>query len=69
MGFPHEWDPIAAGDTCSITPPPGLMVVVLGDDGEARSVSCWHMPHKVRAPYEKWGSGYACVECIEVYGD
>ncbi len=24
-----------------------------------------HTPHRVTEPYERWGSGYACVPCIE----
>jgi hypothetical protein len=67
LGWPHEWDPIAAGDSCSIIPPPAILTATLGDDGYER-VRCWppdHTPHRVTAPYERWGSGYACVPCIE----
>jgi hypothetical protein len=67
FGWPHEWDPIACGDSCAIVPPPGLTVAVYLDAGTL--VSCWHTPHRVTEPYQRWGSGYACVACIETYGD
>jgi hypothetical protein len=68
LGWPHEWDPIAAGDSCTVTPPPGLMVAIIEDGGRYALVSCWHPPHKVREPYVRWGCGYSCVECVEVHG-
>ena len=61
LGWPHEWDPIAAGDDCAV-----------GGLGEnPHRFGRWiggqlvtePMGHKVTAPYVKVGSGYACVEC------
>ncbi|MGH2936924.1 MAG: hypothetical protein ACRDPE_02260 [Solirubrobacterales bacterium] len=61
LGWPHEWDPIAAGDNCIIVPPP-VHVIVVGDE-----VSVWppeSAPHKVTEPYVRYGSGYACAGCV-----
>lgn len=64
LGWPHEWDPIAAGDDC-----------VIGGLGESPLVLGLILPggrivnvrtgHKVAAPYVRHGSGYACVGCVE----
>lgn len=64
LGWPHEWDPIAAGDNCTVTPPPAIYAVV---DGVVR---CWppeNTPHCVTAPYVRWGCGYACATCVEIH--
>lgn len=72
LGWPHEWDPIAAGDRCAITPPPTMFISTLGPEGEtpiyAGNMLGENVPHLVREPYERWGSGYACVECVEIHG-
>lgn len=64
LGWPHEWDPIAAGDDC-----------VVGGLGESPHVFGTILPggrvvverqgHKVSAPYVRYGSGYACAACVE----
>lgn len=62
LGYPHEWDPIAAGDDC-----------IVGGLGETPHVFAVLLPggrlavertgHKVTAPYVRLGSGYACAGC------
>jgi hypothetical protein len=64
LGWPHEWDPVAAGDTCTITPPP-MVTAQVGD--VIRYFPPENTPHRVEAPYERWGSGYACVHCIALH--
>lgn len=62
LGWPHEWDPIAAGDSCSLsngTRPVGIVI----RDGKV--VTQVVIDHFVTEPYVRWGSGYACVECVE----
>lgn len=61
LGWPHEWDPIAAGDTCVLsngTRPVGIEV--RGD----RVVTLAVVDHRVREPYVRHGSGYACADCV-----
>jgi hypothetical protein len=62
LGWPHEWDPIAAGDDCSVGglgENPHRFATII--DGRIVSEP---MGHKVAAPYVRWGSGYACEECV-----
>lgn len=62
LGWPHEWDPIAAGDSCSAGQPPAIFTCSL-----QQLLSGWQPPvHKVTEPYVRYGSGYACVECAEI---
>lgn len=64
LGWPHDWDPLVNGDSCSVAPPP-IGFVTVGD-----TTMCWplsHTPHPVTAPYERWGSGHACVDCIALH--
>lgn len=70
LGWPHEWDPIAAGDNCLVIPPPVHIVDLIADDGTVQRTyfPSDSTPHLVREPYERWGSGYACAECVEVHG-
>lgn len=57
LGWPHEWDPIAAGDSCSAQAPPVMIVTYLGEPEQG--------PHPVTEPYVRYGSGYACAECVD----
>lgn len=66
LGWPHEWDPIAAGDTCTIVPPP---VFTLTIDNCVHYAPPECTPHFVTVPFERWGSGYACVGCIDIHSD
>ncbi len=66
LGWPHEWDPIACGDSCAIIPPP-VMTFTIGERVIYSPPD--HTPHRVTEPYERWGSGYACVPCIERFAD
>jgi hypothetical protein len=71
MGWPHEWDPVAAGDECMAVEPFGLTAFVAGtpdprdivldvpdDDGPLLGIR-----HRVRAPFVRYGSGYVCALC------
>lgn len=62
LDWPHEWDPIAASDTCVLSPgrrPVGIAV----RDGQV--VTLVERDHAVTAPYVRLGSGYACASCAE----
>ena len=73
LGWPHEWDPIAAGDECVLGSAPGLRAFRLGDpdpvntvyDASAIEGPLLDMRHLVREPHVRWGSGYACAACAE----
>jgi hypothetical protein len=75
LGWPHEWDPVAAGDECALGDPGGgaLRVFALGDPDPVDVVydagrvdgPLLEVRHLVRAPYVRWGSGYACAVCAE----
>lgn len=65
LGWPHEWDPIAAGDNCLAVPP---LVHVYVIDGEVSYGPAESAPHKVSEPYVRIGSGYACLRCAENEG-
>lgn len=72
LGWPHEWDPIAAGDACVIVPPPTTYIGTLEENGSIETHFIGSMlgidqPHRVQAPYVRWGSGYACAGCVEHY--
>lgn len=30
LGWPHEWDPLVNGDSCTVTPPPIILTTVDG---------------------------------------
>lgn len=64
LGWPHEWDPITAGDQCTVTPPP-MTTIQVGD--EIRCFPLENTPHRVTEPYVRWGSGYACAVCVEIH--
>lgn len=71
LGWPHEWDPVAAGDECNLVEPFGLTAFVLGDPDPRNVVydpgddtgPLLGIRHRVRAPHVRWGSGYACAAC------
>lgn len=61
LGWPHEWDPLAAGDDCAIGglgENPHRFATII--DGRIVSEP---IGHKVREPYVRLGSGYACAVC------
>jgi hypothetical protein len=58
LGWPHEWDPIAASDTCVLAV--DEVVALLPPHYRGTIIE---RAHVVRAPYVKIGSGYACAEC------
>lgn len=63
LSWPHEWDPIAAGDDCivgGLGENPHVFAVLLPDG----RLAVERTGHKVRAPYVRLGSGYACAECV-----
>lgn len=62
LGWPHMWDPIAAGDTCVAQEPPVHHISFLNPDGGETPVN---PPHRVTIPYVRYGSGYACVGCSD----
>ena len=73
LGWPHEWDPVAAGDECLLVEPFGLTAFVMGDPDPRNVVldapdddgPLLGIRHRVRAPYVRHGSGYACALCAE----
>lgn len=76
LGWPHEWDPVAAGDDCTLGHGPGsggLRAFAFGDPDPAfvrvdpgdYTGPILDFRHAVREPYQRWGSGYACVACVE----
>lgn len=58
LGWPHEWDPVACGDTCVLSGQGNPHVFTVG--GVTLPTS-----HPVAAPYVRVGSGYACAGCVE----
>jgi hypothetical protein len=68
LGWPHEWDPIAAGDDCSIGGLGGTPIV-LGTILPGGRIVNVRTGHKVTAPYVRYGSGYACAGCVDTSGD
>lgn len=61
--WPHEWDPIAAGDDCivgGLGENPHRFATLL--PGGRLAVS--RHGHEVTAPYVRHGCGYACEECV-----
>lgn len=76
LGWPHEWDPIKADDDCTLGHGPGsggLRVFFFGEpdpafaryDGGDYEGPLLDVRHRVREPFVRWGSGYACVVCAE----
>lgn len=73
LGWPHEWDPIAAGDSCVLGVLIGLRVFEFGTSDPASTIydasdvdgPLLELPHLCRTPYVRWGSGYACAVCAE----
>jgi len=76
LGWPHEWDPIAADDECLAVEPFDLRAFLLGDpdpvdvvltreQAEIIGGPLLGIRHRVRAPYVRHGSGYACQTCVE----
>ena len=63
-GWPHEWDPIAAGDDCTIggttDANPHHFARYIGGGRYAEEPA----GHKVSAPYVRHGSGYACESFV-----
>lgn len=62
LGWPHEWDPIIAGDHCVAQAPPVHRISILNDDG---TETLLNPPHRVSEPFVRWGSGYACAGCVD----
>ena len=60
-GWPHEWDPVAAGDTCALSVGSRPVGMVIRD---GRVVFRCVIDHLVTAPHVRWGSGYACAGCV-----
>lgn len=60
LGWPHEWDPIATGDSCVLASTKWHGIVVR----DGRVIDLYEPPHRVREPYVRLGSGYACAECV-----
>lgn len=65
LGWPHEWDPIAAGDVCMAQPLPPHQIITLHEVDGHYVVTDHTALHKVSAPYARWGCGYGCLSCIE----
>lgn len=75
LGWPHEWDPIAADDSCTLgglgsgalrafyAGDPDPVLVRVDPGGYSGPLLDFH--HAVREPYERWGSGYACRSCVD----
>ncbi len=61
LGWPHEWDPIAAGDDCIIPPDSPHVFGTILPGGRILSDP---RGHKVAAPFVRIGSGYACEGCV-----
>lgn len=74
-GWPHEWDPLAAGDECVLGKACWMSIFVAeeGDPAHRAHVVIGDGPalevrHLVREPYVRRGSGYACRSCDEEEG-
>lgn len=63
LGWPHEWDPIAAGDSC-VVGGLGENPHVFGTILPGGRIAVERQGHEVAAPYERYGSGYACQSCV-----
>lgn len=61
LGWPHEWDPIAAGDSCILARATPWDIVIRDD----QVITRYKAPHAVTEPYVRTGSGYACRACLE----
>jgi hypothetical protein len=62
LGWPHEWDPIAAGDDCvlgGLTGSPHVFGTIL----PGGRIVVERQGHNVTEPFVRWGSGYACEDC------
>jgi hypothetical protein len=76
LGWPHEFDPIALDDDCTLGHGPGSGGLRAFHFGDPDPAFARHDPgdyagpmldvrHAVREPYVRHGSGYACVACSE----
>lgn len=67
LSWPHEWDPIAASDTCILC---GYAHTVgLRIDPVKGVVYLSERAPVITAPYVRWGSGYAHLACAEAETD
>jgi len=62
LGWPHEWDPIAAGDSCILCGQ--ARVVDLRIDPVRGVVYVYEPAPVITAPYVRWGAGYAHAACV-----
>lgn len=63
LGWPHEWDPIAAEDTCILCG--YARFVGIRFDPILGVVYIYKREPIITAPYVRWGCGYAHVKCAE----
>lgn len=71
-GWPHEWNPVEAGDECGLGVHMYFRVFTIDQKDPFLSAAeldhdepSLEQRHRVRTPYVKWGSGYVCKVCAE----
>lgn len=63
LGWPHEWDPIAAGDNCVLCGFARLVDIRV--DPVRGVIDIYERAPVITAPYVRLGSGYAHAACAE----